>query len=205
MCKENGKAMIQVKVAQMFLSNMGFVVLLKGVTDTRTLPIFIGASEAQAIAICINKVEVPRPMTHDLIKNMFDCMECRLHSVEICDLREGTFYAKLMMESNGMHFTIDSRPSDAIAIAMRVDAPVFVALKVMEEAGRVLADKQETRSIGDAMEREEAPARPPLSKPESRLEKLTKALEKAVGDERYEDAAHIRDEISRVRHKHVKN
>ena len=85
--------MITVKVDKLFLSNMGFVVLLKGEDDERSLPIFIGAAEAQAIAIHINNVQMPRPMTHDLLKSVLDYLECRLLRVEVCELKEGTFYA----------------------------------------------------------------------------------------------------------------
>jgi len=77
------KDMLAVEVTQLFLSNVGFVVLLKGDEDERALPIFIGAAEAQSIAIYINRVEVPRPLTHDLLKNMLDFLECRLMRIEI--------------------------------------------------------------------------------------------------------------------------
>ncbi len=105
--------MLHVKVEQLFFSNMGFVVLLKGPADERTLPIFIGAAEAQAIALQINNVKMSRPLTHDLFKNTLDFLECRVKRIEVCDLKEGTFYAKLILERDGMEMGIDSRPSDA--------------------------------------------------------------------------------------------
>jgi len=88
---------LPVRVEQLFLSNMGFAVLLKG-EDDRALPIMIGAAEAQAIALCINRVEVPRPLTHDLFKNVLDQLDCRLVRMEVCDLKDGTFFARLILE-----------------------------------------------------------------------------------------------------------
>jgi uncharacterized protein len=183
--------MIAVKVEQLFLSNMGFVVLLKGETDDRSLPIFIGAAEAQAIAIQINGVDMPRPLTHDLLKNLLDFLECRLARVEICDLKNDTFFARLILERDGKTMTLDSRPSDAIALALRVQAPIFVAREIMERAGRLL-DKQ-TDAGG-----EDASARPPGKKNLTPLELLKLKQDKAVEDERYEDAAKLRDEIKRL-------
>ena len=91
--------MIHVKVAGLSLSNLGFVVLLKGDPDPRTLPIFIGGAEAQSIALWLEKVQIPRPLTHDLFKNVLDCMECRLMRVVIKDVVESTFYACLLYTS----------------------------------------------------------------------------------------------------------
>lgn len=192
---------VLVKVDQMFLSNMGFVVLLKGQADPRTLPIFIGAAEAQAIALWINKVEMPRPMTHDLMKNILDCIECRLHRVEICDLKEGTFYARLVLECEGVNIEIDSRPSDAIALALRTQSPLYVSQHVMEQAGRIF---EEESTDGDV--NPEATPEAPSENPEDvQLHRLSKDLERAVKEERFEDAANLRDEINRIHQKHAKN
>jgi bifunctional DNase/RNase len=185
--------MIPVKVDQLFISNVGFVILLKGLEDKRVLQIFIGAAEAQAIAIHLNSVEIPRPLTHDLLKNLLDYFECRLKRIEVCDLRDGTFYAKLVLERNGMETEVDSRPSDAIALALRCAAPIFVAEKVMDEAGRIL----EESPADDAMDLEQKKEANPASAL-TPLEKLKSDLDRAVKDERYEDAARIRDEIKRL-------
>jgi len=191
--------MIPVKIDQLLLSNMGFVVLLKGLKDDRTLPIFIGAPEAQAIAIKLEKVDVPRPLTHDLLKNLLDFLECRLLRIEVCDLKEGTFFANLIVERDGLRVSVDCRPSDAIALALRVSAPIYVAEAVMDEAGRVMnaaqAEQQSGNHSGGAAPRE--PASPP-----SELDLLNRKLEKAIEHERYEDAAKIRDEIKRLKGAH---
>ncbi len=197
------KDMLPVEVHQLFLSNVGFVVLLKGEADERSLPIFIGAAEAQSIAIFINRVDVPRPLTHDLLKNTLDFLECRLMRIEICDLKEGTFFARLILDRDGVLMTMDCRPSDAIALALRCTAPIFAARHVVEEAGRVF---EEDDIPGDASE--EKPDSPKAKKPsheKSPLESLKAELEQAVNDERYEDAARFRDEIQRLQNTHTEN
>lgn len=179
--------MILVKVERMFLSNMGFIVLLKGDNDERSLPIFIGAAEAHAIALWINKIEIPRPLTHDLLKNILDCVECRIHRVEVSDLIEGTFYANIVLESNGVAMDVDARPSDAIALALRTGVPIYVSASVMAESGKVF-DQQ-----GEAAGKEQS-----AGTGGSELEKLRKNLDDAVVEERYEDAAGIRDKIRQL-------
>ncbi|MFW6152173.1 MAG: bifunctional nuclease domain-containing protein [Verrucomicrobiota bacterium] len=187
--------MIPVKVDQLFFSNMGFVVLLKQDKQEKTLPIFIGAAEAQAIALHLNEVEVPRPLTHDLLKNILDFLECRLKRIEITSLDDGTFYAQLILERDGNELVVDSRPSDAIALALRFNGPIYVADEVMHEAGRVFSE-EETAKMHDAA----GTARKGAKSKQKRLtplEMLEKQLENAVKDERYEDAARLRDEINR--------
>ncbi len=190
--------MILVKVERLFLSNMGFVVILRNPDDPLALPIFIGAAEAQAIAIHLQGVQVPRPLTHDLLKNVCDCLECRIKRVEVRDIRDGTFYGQLVVELGGRELEIDCRPSDAIALALRCACPIYVEDKVMAEAGRML----ETETLEETPE---APAaETPPAKPRSPLETLKIKLDEAVAAERYEDAARIRDEIARIE-KHADN
>ncbi len=190
--------MIPVTVDQLFLSNLGFVVLLKSSEDERTLPIFIGAAEAQSIAIHVNEVDVPRPLTHDLLKNLLDFLECRLHRVEVVRIEDGTFFAELVMERDGEAVRIDCRPSDAIAVALRVGAPLFVDEAVMAEAGRVAeADQAESGSEGIKDQK----GRPRLTP----RELLERQLKKAIKDERYEDAARLRDQIKHLDDTHGSN
>jgi bifunctional DNase/RNase len=194
--------MIHVKIAGLSLSNMGFVVLLRGEEDPRTVPIFIGGSEAQSIALQIDKVKIPRPLTHDLFKNVLDCMECRLKRVVINELVESTFYAVLVLERDGLETEVDARPSDAIALGMRCSAPLYVTQKVMNVAGVVLEDK-------DGVPKEEGKAAPG-AKPKpapvaSVIDQLKAKLEKAVSQERYEDAAKLRDQILHLEQSHGKN
>ncbi len=178
--------MIPVKIAQVSLSNMGFVVFLKGQDDPRTLPIFIGAPEAQAIALFLDQVVPPRPLTHDLFKTVLDNLECRMKRVEICALRDNTFYARLCLESKGLEAAVDARPSDALALALRCAAPIYVAPEVMDAAGVLMQD-------GSA-------APPAVAKPQpTPIEKLQQQLDQAVADERFEDAARLRDELKKIK------
>ena len=194
--------MIHVKVAGLSLSNMGFVVLLKGEQDPRSLPIFIGGSEAQAIALQIDNVKIPRPLTHDLFKNVLDCLECRLKRVVISDLQESTFYAVLVIERDGIETEVDARPSDAVALGMRCGAPLYVTEKVMNSSGVLLEAKEGTVKDPPAKDN------PAKATPPSRgmiLEQLKTKMEKAVKEERYEDAAKIRDQIAHLEQAHGKN
>lgn len=202
--------MIAVKIQQLFLSNMGFVVLLKGEADARSLPIFIGAAEAQAIAIRLNRVEIPRPLTHDLLKNVLDYLECRLVRVDVCDLQEGTFYARLVLETGGERFELDSRPSDAIALALRAEAPIAVDEGVMDRAGRVFTEEELSGASVAAGENAgpgaaPAPEEPASRRPRTPAEALQRELQRAVDDERYEDAARLRDQIAHLEPPHKDN
>lgn len=194
--------MIPVKVEHLFLSNMGFVVLLRSEQDKRSLPIFIGGPEARAIQVRLGHIQDPRPMTHDLLKAMLDCMEWRLHKVEIHKLEDGVFFANLALERGAQHVNMDARPSDAIALALRAGAPVFVAAAVMDEAGRVFTNEE----LG-LTEEESAPPAPAAAAEKKAaapnpLQALEARLKEAVRDELYEDAARIRDEIKRLKDTH---
>src|SRR5512145_998931 len=95
------------------------IVILRDKENLNTLPIWIGILEANAIAVGLEKIKLPRPMTHDLVKNLFDEMGARLLRIEVTDIKDNTYYAALYLESDGKTIVIDSRPSDAIAIALR--------------------------------------------------------------------------------------
>ncbi len=110
------------------------IVILKDVNGTAVLPIWVGIYEANAIALEIEKVTTPRPMTHDLIKNLLLGLETRVHRVVVNDLREDTFYAVIWLERDGQVISIDSRPSDALALALRVDCPIFVEDEVLKNS-----------------------------------------------------------------------
>jgi len=183
--------MIPVEVVNSFLVNMGkeFVILLKSKVDERTLPISIGQLEAQSIAIALNKLPFPRPLTHDLFKNVLTEINCTLTSALINDLTDETFFARLVIECDGITKEIDSRPSDAIAMALRFNAPIFVDEKVMDAAGVVVTENSDDTETNDD-ESDDTELSP--------LETLQKQLEKAINEERYEDAAKIRDEINRM-------
>lgn len=129
--------MIEVKIdsIQVSLTSEHRVVILKDVKTERYLPIWIGPYEADAITIRLQGVEVSRPLTHDLIKNVIGEMGGEVSHIVVGDLRNDTFYARISVKINGRQLTIDSRPSDAIALAVRVNVPIFVEEDVMAQAG----------------------------------------------------------------------
>jgi uncharacterized protein len=108
------------------------IVVLKDVNGSAILPIWVGHYEANAIALEIEKVATPRPMTHDLIRNLLFGLETGVKKVVVSDLREDTFYAVIWLERNGELISVDSRPSDALAIALRLDCPIYVAEAVLK-------------------------------------------------------------------------
>ena len=110
------------------------IVVLKDAGGTAILPIWVGIYEANAIALEIEKVQTPRPMTHDLLKNLLLGLNVRVHKVVVNDLKEDTFYALIWMERDGQMISMDSRPSDALALALRVDCPIFVEEDVLKSS-----------------------------------------------------------------------
>ena len=110
------------------------VVVLKAIQGTGTLPIWVGIYEANAIALEIEKVQTPRPMTHDLLRNVLLGLDVQVQKIVVNDLKDDTFYAMIWVEREGHMMTIDSRPSDALALALRVDCPIFVEEEVLKNS-----------------------------------------------------------------------
>jgi len=119
------------------------IVLLKEQQGERYLPIWIGTNEATAIALALQGVTPPRPMTHDLMKNMLEELQILVERIVITELREGTFFAEIQMARNGTRYEISSRPSDAIALAVRTGVPIFANEDVLSEASIVIRDDEE--------------------------------------------------------------
>lgn len=171
-------------------SGGAYALILKEVNGNRRLPIIIGAFEAQSIALEMEGIKPPRPLTHDLMKNILDSTGNELSEININELKDGTFYARLIFEAQ----EIDARPSDAIALAVRFGAPIFVADKVMDEAG-FLPENEEQENVEAG-----ATAGPPPGKDTKvvKLETLRTQLKEAVDREDYEKAAQLRDDIRRI-------
>jgi len=110
------------------------IVVLKDVQGTAILPIWVGVYEANAIALEIEKVQTPRPMTHDLLKNVLLGLEVQVQKVVVSELKDDTFYAIIWMERDGQIISLDSRPSDALALALRLDCPIFVSDQVLKNS-----------------------------------------------------------------------
>jgi len=124
------------------------IVILKDVSSDTVLPIWVGAYEAQAIALEIEKVTTPRPMTHDLIRNVLTGLETNVRRVVVTDLRDDTFFAVIWLERGGEMYSIDARPSDALAVALRMDCPIFVDEMVLKNS-KIAANPLEKISAED--------------------------------------------------------
>ncbi len=131
------------------------IVILKDLDDAEALPIWIGLLEASSIATAIENIQTPRPMTHDLLKNILDRLKAEVVKIEITDLKENTFYAILHLKAGGEKFEIDSRPSDAIAIALRTGASVFVEESVIKRAAKVDFAQKGDKVVTDTTEWED--------------------------------------------------
>lgn len=114
-----------------------YVIILESVEDQRLIPIWIGASEGSSIALKLQGAELPRPITHDLMVNMLNLFNVKLSKIIITDLKDNTYFAVIECDYEGKHFEIDSRPSDAIAIAVRTSTPIFIDEKVLEKCPRI--------------------------------------------------------------------
>jgi len=118
------------------------IIILKDLEEKSALPIWIGLIEASAIATELEKIQLARPMTHDLMRNILQSLEVKVEKVEVNDLCDNTFYARIYLKNDGREFVVDSRPSDAIALALRVSAPIFVDKKVIEKSRNVDLGKE---------------------------------------------------------------
>ncbi len=169
-----------------------YALILKETNGKRKLPIIIGAFEAQSIALELEGMKPPRPLTHDLMRNIIDMFAVSLNEVCISELRDGTFYAKLTIEGLSETQEIDSRPSDAIALAVRYGAPIYVGEEVLNEAGIISEEDDETEEV---LPKEETAH---LKKPGTKLEQLQTSLKDAIEKEDYEKAAKLRDDIRKI-------
>ena len=179
--------MIPVKVQKISFhpQSRSYAVILSEINGTRKLPVIVGAFEAQSIALALESMDTPRPLTHDLIGLLIKEVEANLVSVRITSLEEGVFYATL--DINGKitgKRSVDSRPSDAIAVGLRMQAPIMIAEKLFDEAG-----------IED--EDEDIPGETSTS---LSVKELEDRLQVAVEGEKYEVAAKIRDQIKELKH-----
>jgi len=173
-----------------------YAILLKEISGIRRLPIIIGAFEAQAIALEIEGIKPPRPLTHDLLKQVIDNLGASIIEVIVDELRENTFYAKIILEMSSMTNEIDSRPSDAIALAVRAQAPIYVSESVMQIAAFVPSDENDKESITkEDIEKDEESV--PMTK-EAKIAALQNKLREAIDAEEYERAAKLRDDIQRL-------
>ena len=175
--------------------NKGYAVMLKEVEGERQVPIIVGSNEAQAIAMALEGVEMPRPMTHDLMLDIIHSLDVDIKHIIISNIRKGTFFAKITMSTlTSGDVTVDSRPSDAIAIGLRSMVPIFVEEVVFNSVGLIeqpeSQDEESLQEVSQIME--------PLTSSEDMLDNLNEALDRAVEEEEYEVAARLRDRIKEI-------
>ncbi|GIK23169.1 MAG: hypothetical protein HND40_07150 [Ignavibacteriota bacterium] len=171
-----------------------YAILLKEVNGARRLPIIIGGFEAQAIALEMERIKPPRPLTHDLLKILIDNLGANVVEIVINELKDNTFFARIVLESSGLTNEIDARPSDAIALAVRSDAPIFVSESVMAAAAFLPSDETEIPGFENTELEQD---KKPLSK-DAKIAALQDKLREALESEEFERAAKLRDEIKRL-------
>jgi bifunctional DNase/RNase len=183
------------------LSGGGYAIILKEIDGDRRLPIIIGQFEAQAIALQLEGIVPPRPLTHDLLKNVIELLGYNVDYIVINELKDSTFYAKIKLDSDEID-DIDARPSDAIALALKSSSPIYVASYILEEIGFIPEKEEEgekkIQSEQQQFEEKEPVGEDSKQKREKKLLRLKKDLDDAVSNEDYEKAANLRDEIKKL-------
>jgi uncharacterized protein len=183
-------------------SNGAYALVLKEVDGERRIPIIIGGFEAQAIALEMEGIQPPRPLTHDLVKSILEALSSSVIEASISELKDGVFFAILKLADDQ---EIDARPSDAIAVSIRYGAPIYVSEDVMTEAGFIPEDDDsepiDEGSSGEpaADVRSDAKAPATASRKLTKLEELQDALDGAIKNEDYEKAARLRDELNKMK------
>ena len=176
-----------------------YAVVLGEVNGLRRLPIVIGGFEAQAIAVALEKMQPSRPLTHDLMKNFMNAFSIELHEIIICDLQEGIFYSKLVCSSDNDTVEIDSRTSDALALAVRFGCPIYTYENILDSAGILMEEttgkKKKTKELAE-VETEEAAGGGKEDLKTMSLDELNTLLNDVLESEDYIRAIAIRDEIN---------
>jgi len=151
--KRGGMAMVEMTIDSIRVSLMNYqrVVILKEKDTERYLPIWIGAAEADAIAVKLQSVSVPRPLTHDLLQSVIDALGATVNSIIVSDLKNDTFYARVVLNVDGGLMEVDSRPSDALALAVRAEVPIYAEEVVLDKAG-IFLDKETGKPIAGETE-----------------------------------------------------
>lgn len=174
--------LVEAEIWTVARTDKGNAVLVKPLGSERAVPIFIGQLEAQSILIGLGKVPMPRPLTHDLMITIIEKLGMNIERIEINDLKDATFYARIITKQGMKKFVFDSRPSDALSLATRIKCPVYIAEYIVDEASIPLSMISDSDQMSQSVS-------------SSVLEELQRTLEAAVEEENYEEAARIRDRI----------
>ena len=177
--------LVEAEIWNVAHTEQGNAVLVKPIGLESAVPIFIGQLEAHSILIGLGNVPMPRPLTHDLILSLMEKLDTLLEKVEITELKDGTFYSRMILRQGGKKFVIDARPSDALSLAARIRCPIFIAEPIIAEAGvpikLMTADNPAEGSGPDPKDLE--------------IVRLKVELEKALEKENYEEAVQLRDRL----------
>ena len=179
--------LVEAEIWTVARTDKGNAVLVKPIGSERAVPIFIGQLEAQSILIGLGNVPMPRPLTHDLFMSMMEKLNATIERVDITELRDGTFYARIVLKQGLKKIVIDSRPSDALGITARIHCPLYIAEAIVEEAGiaiNLITEEEPSMEMPDPTEIEK--------------NRLEEELQRAVEDENYEEAARLRDKINQL-------
>jgi bifunctional DNase/RNase len=189
--------LVEAEIWTVAKTDQGNAVLVKPVDGDKAVPIFIGPLEAQNILLGLGEVEIPRPLTHDLLLHLLTDLDAKLIRVDIHTFSEGTYYSNLILEHHGRRLEVDARPSDSLALAVRADCPIYIELELVDESGVSLEQLKQASMDADSDEGDDEPE-PESSGREAELTALKARLERAVAQEMYEEAARLRDEIERL-------
>ena len=212
--------MIEAKIFNLAITEVGFHIMLKPVNSEKIIDISIAYLEAQSIMASLIGYKIERPLTHDLINNIFTNCDIRLINIIIDNVHSDTFFAKLVIEHNGKNILIDARPSDAIALAVKFNATIFIEEHVIENAGIILSENENLSKAKSSLpfeypkfDKETKTENTKEKKKENKnlkdinlkqeiqsttKEEIQKLIEEAVKEERYEDAAKYREELDRL-------
>ena len=203
--------LVEAEIWTVARTDKGTAVLVRPIGSDRAVPIFIGQLEAHSILIGMGEVPMPRPLTHDLILQLNEKLHVQIERVEITDLQEGTYYARILLKQGMKKIVLDARPSDALGLATRVKCPVFIAEYIVDEASipvnMITEDSGETATTepvleddSDAEEETETEHRENLLETPLDVQKavLKMQLEKAIQEENYEEAARLRDILGKL-------
>lgn len=184
--------LVEAEIWTVARTDKGNAVLVKPVGSDRAVPIFIGQLEAQSILFGLASVPVPRPMTHDLLISVLEKANITVDRVEITDLKDRTFYSRLVLKQGMKNIVVDSRPSDSLGIASRIHCPVFIAESIVDEAGVAvnLISQDEVQLQQEDTEADSGDDHDALRN------HLQAKLQKAVDEENYEEAARLRDQLN---------
>ena len=189
--------LVEAEIWTVAKTDQGNAVLVKPLDGDKAVPIFIGPLEAQNILLGLGEVEIPRPLTHDLLLHLLNTLDARLLRVDIHTLSEGTYYSNLVLEHHGRRIEVDARPSDSLALAVRADCPIYIDVDLVEESGVSLEQLKQAAADAETDDGDDEPE----PEPESDKRKATRSdlkarLDAAVTNENYEEAARLRDQLN---------